>query len=96
MRAGKIENIDDHLIYRVAQLFIANRKETDDEARELSETLARHIAQKISEEFPKARFTRQMVWPFAGEAVRRGFLILVPPFDLQMQRSLCEKSPAPG
>ena len=93
MNAGKLENADDHLIYRVAQLFIASRKKTDDDAKKLSKTLAGFIADTISAEFPEARFTREMVWPFAGEAVRRGFLVLVPPFDLQMQQSLVAKYP---
>ena len=93
MNAGKLKDADDHLIYRVAQLFIASRKKTDDDARKLSKTLAGFIADTISAEFPEARFTREMVWPFAGEAVRRGFLVLVPPFDLQMQQSLVAKYP---
>lgn len=93
MKPGRIRNADDRLVYRVAQLFIAKRKQTDEEAKKESKPLAHYIADRISAEFPKAKFTREMVWPLAGEAVNRGFLILVPPFELQMQQALRDKYP---
>ena len=93
MNDEKLEKADPQLVYRVAQLFIEERKRTDEAARKKTQRLADYVAEKIREEYPKANFTREMVWPFASEAVRRRFLVLVPPFEAQMQQSLAKKYP---
>ena len=92
MKPPANEAIDDAVVFRVAQLFIGERDAG------LSPTA---IAEQVSREFPRHRaLTRETIYPMIGEAVRRGFIRLVPPVDQHLAER-CQRpdtrtcSPAP-
>jgi DNA-binding transcriptional regulator LsrR (DeoR family) len=84
MRA-KIPEWDDAVVFRVAQLFLGQPGDGRSAA---------DIARQVSDEFPRAAgLTRETVYPVVAEAVRRGFLQLVPPVDLQLAEKVTAKYP---
>jgi len=93
MNEQQLRDADAKLVFRVAQLFIEQRRETADPAKKGSRKFAENIAEQIRQEFKGVRFTRQMAWAFAGEAMRRGFFILAPPYETTLQTSLVVKYP---
>jgi hypothetical protein len=79
---------DDAVVFRVAQLFIGERGEG------LSTS---SIAEQVNREFPRQRgLTREGVYPLIGEAVRRGFIKLVPPVSQQLAERVSAKYPNLG
>jgi len=77
---------DDPLVFRVAELFLGGR------GAGLSPS---DIAAKVSGEFArKPALTREAIYPLIGEAVRRGFLRLVPPVDRQLAEQVSAKYPS--
>jgi hypothetical protein len=79
------EGRDDAVIFRVAQLFLGGR------GPGLSPT---EIATQVSKEFKRQPpLSRETIYPLIGEAVRRGFLRLVPPVDQQLAEQVVAKYP---
>ena len=73
------------MLFRVAQLFMGERGEG------LTPTA---IAEQVNHEFPRQRvLTRETIYPLIGEAVRRGFLKLVPPVNQQLADRVSAKYP---
>ena len=67
---------DDAVVFRIAQLFLGERDQG------LSPST---IAEQISREYNlRPELTREAIYPMIGEAVRRGFLRLVPPVSQQL------------
>lgn len=81
------------LVFRVAQLFLAEREQSKEAARKANRRIAEHVAERIREEFHRERFTREMVYDCVYEAIQLGFLVLVPPFDVRLQEALTRKYP---
>jgi len=76
---------DDAVVFRVAQLFIGERGEG------LSPSA---IAEQVNQEFPRQRgLTRETIYPLIGEAVRRGFIKLVPPVNQQLAEKVSARYP---
>ena len=76
---------DDALVFRVAQLFIGQDEEG------LSPTA---IAEKVNAEFRGERqLSREAIYPLIAEAVRRGFIRLVPPVNQQLVTDLLKRYP---
>jgi hypothetical protein len=76
---------DDGVVFRIAQLFIGERGEG------LS---PKEIAERVNREFPRQReLTREGIYPLIGEAVRRGFLKLVPPVSRQLAAEISARYP---
>jgi DNA-binding transcriptional regulator LsrR (DeoR family) len=85
MKPDREQRGDDALVFRVAQLFLGER------GAGLSPS---DIADQVSEEFkPQPRLTREAIYPLISEAVRRGFLRLVPPVDRQLTEQVSAKYP---
>ena len=77
---------DDAVVFRVAQLFLGARNQG------LSPSA---IAEQVSREFRGRRgLTREAIYPLIGEAVRRGFLKLVPPVSQQLAERVLAKYPS--
>jgi hypothetical protein len=79
---------DDAVIFRVAQLFIGERGEG------LTPTA---IAEQVNHEFPRQRrLNREAIYPMLSEAVRRGFLKLVPPVSQELAERVRARYPQLG
>ncbi len=79
---------DDAVVFRVAQLFIGERGEG------LTPTA---IAKQVNQEFPRQKeLTRERIYPLIGEAVRRGYVKLVPPVEEQLAARVRAKYPGLG
>jgi len=90
MKPDREQRGGDALVFRVAELFLGERSQG------LSPSA---IAAQVSSEFDlKPPLTREAIYPLIGEAVRRGFLRLVPPVDRQLAEQVAAKYPslAPG
>jgi hypothetical protein len=86
MSPDREQRADDAVVFRVAQLFLGER------GAGLSPS---DIAAKVSGEFGrKPALTREAIYPLIGEAVRRGFLRLVPPADQQLAEQVAAKYPS--
>lgn len=81
------------VVFRVAQLFVADRKKTEAEAKKTPFSLTGYIAKVIKKEFPTARFTAESVWPAMADAIQMGFLTLIPPFELHLENELIKRYP---
>ena len=79
------EGRDDAVIFRIAQLFLGDRGPG---------LTPSEIADQVTEEFKrKPALTREAIYPLIAEAVRRGFLRLVPPVDQQLAKQVAAKYP---
>jgi hypothetical protein len=86
VKTGAADPGDDAVVFRVAQLFIGERDEG------LTPTA---IAEQVSREFPRQRgLTREAIYPLIGEAVRRGFIKLVPPVNQQLADNVRARYPS--
>ena len=86
MRPAPEQRGDDAVVFRVAQLFLGARNQG------LSPSA---IAEQVSREFRGRRgLTREAIYPLIGEAVRRGFLKLVPPVSQQLAERVLAKYPS--
>jgi hypothetical protein len=82
----KIPEYDDVVVFRVAQLFL------DPEG---GGGTAKTIADRVNQEFPQHEaLSRETVYPVIAEAVRRGYLKLVPPVDQQLAERVRGKYPS--
>lgn len=52
-----------------------------------------YVAEVIKKEFPTVAFSKEKVYAAAAVAVRLGFLVLVPPFELNLQAQLTKRYP---
>jgi len=76
---------DDALVFRIAQLFIGERAEN------LSPT---DIAEQVTREFRRQpALSREMIYPLIAQAVRRGFIRLVPPISQQLVEQVSARYP---
>lgn len=81
----QLQRSDDAVIFRAAQLFLGDR------APGLSPS---EIATQISAEFDlRPKLTREAIYPMISEAIRRGFLRLVPPVHQQLAERVRAKYP---
>ena len=85
MKQDREQRGDDALVFRVAQLFLGERG---------AGCSPSDIADQVSGEFKRQPpLTREAIYPLIGEAVRRGFLRLVPPVDRQLTEQVSAKYP---
>ena len=81
----QLQRADDAVVFRAAQLFLGER------APGLSPS---EIATQISAEFDlRPKLTREAIYPMISEAIRRGFLRLVPPVHQQLAERVRAKYP---
>ena len=86
MNSDREQRGDDALVFRVAQLFLGERGEGRSPSA---------IAEQVTREFHRQpALTREAIYPLIAEAVRRGFLKLVPPVDQQLAERLSAKYPS--
>jgi DNA-binding transcriptional regulator LsrR (DeoR family) len=85
MNPGMQDPGDDAVVFRVAELFIGQRDGG------LTPTA---IAEQVNREFPRQReLSRESIYPLIGEAVRRGFIKLVPPVNQQLAEAVRARYP---
>ena len=85
MKQDREQRGDDALVFRVAQLFLGERG---------AGCSPSDIADQVSGEFKRQPpLTREAIYPLIGEAVRRGFLRLVPPVDRQLTEQVSASTP---
>jgi DNA-binding transcriptional regulator LsrR (DeoR family) len=86
MKPDREERGDDAVVFRVAQLFLGER------SAGISPSA---IAEQVTREFHRQpALTREAIYPLIGEAVRRGFLKLVPPVSQQLADRVSAKFPS--
>jgi DNA-binding transcriptional regulator LsrR (DeoR family) len=85
MKQDNKDRNDDALVFRIAQLFIGERAENQSPT---------DIAEQVTREFRRQpALTREAIYPLIAEAVRRGFLRLVPPISQQLAEKVSARYP---
>jgi DNA-binding transcriptional regulator LsrR (DeoR family) len=88
MKPDREQRGDDAVVFRIAQLFLGER------SAGISPSA---IAEQVTREFHRQpALTREAIYPLIGEAVRRGFLKLVPPVNQQLADRVSERFPSLG